>query len=145
MGGPRPRATADNNDNCILSLSSAAETHFKVGAALGKDTEGIKAGVQSVRCSMGSAACGHPDPGSISPTASQARPKSWPIPEGRPESVRWLGNDLVVIITSVYFIHILRKKNYLIKTSILHILSLGNEMKHIQILKLNYFTKNKKQ
>lgn len=52
----------------------------------------------------------------------------------RHESVCWLGNDLMVIITCVYFIHTVRKRNYHVKARILHILlPLGNEMKWIQI------------
>ena len=78
--GPEHLETRMTSASCHFPLM--LRHMFKLGTALGKDTKETEAGVQSVHCGVGSAACRHPNPVSISPTASRARPQAWPVTSG---------------------------------------------------------------
>lgn len=77
---------------------------LEVEVVLGKDTKGTEVGSVSL-LQNGLAAWVHPRPASTSPTASRARPKLATSPVGA-YSVGWLGNDLIVTMMYVCFIHV---------------------------------------
>lgn len=74
---------------------------FKVGTALGKDTKGTGAGVQSVHCGVGSAACRHPNPVSVFPNSITSTSPGLARHQWAHASVRWVGKNLAAIITYV--------------------------------------------